>query len=146
MLDPMATKRILFVDDGDAARSLMARGFARYYAGNMVELECAALDPKPPSSYLIWAMNETAVDISEDLAKPLRSLDLKSFDKVILLTDGRGDRLGIARDGPRVEEWPIVDVRRVRGQTADVIRSLRLIRYLIETKVHELLHGLLAAK
>jgi len=144
MLNPMATKRILFVDDGDAARCLMARGFARYYAADMVEIECAALEPKPPSPYLAWAMNETAVDISEDQAKSIKSVDPKSFDKVILLTDGHGDQLGIASDGSRVEEWLIADTRRVRGQTSDVIKSLRVVRYLIETKVQELLRGVLA--
>ena len=144
MLDAMATKRILFVDDGDAARSLMARGFARYYAANMVEIESAALDPKPPSPYLIWAMNETAVDVSEDQAKSIKSVDAKSFDKVILLTDGRGDQLGITSDGSRIEEWPVADTRRVRGRTSDVIKSLRVVRYLIETKVQELLQTVLA--
>ncbi len=112
----------------------------------MVDVECASLDPKPPSTYLIWAMNESAVDISEDQAKPAKSLDLQSFDKVVLLTDGRGDQLGIQVDGSRVEEWPIADTRRVRGQTSDVIHSLRVVRYLIESKVQELLQGLLVTK
>ncbi len=112
----------------------------------MVEIECAALDPKPPSPYLIWAMNETAVDISEDQAKTAKSLDLQSFDKVVLLTDGQTDQLGIAVDGSRVEEWPIADTRRVRGQTSDVIHSLRVVRYLIETKVQQLLQGMLVTR
>jgi hypothetical protein len=88
-------------------------------------------------------MNETAVDISEDQARPVKSLDIQPFDKVVLLTDGRADQLLIAADGSRIEEWRIADTRRVRGQTSDVIRSLRVVRYLIEIKVQQLLRGLL---
>jgi protein-tyrosine-phosphatase len=140
----MAKPRILFVCPGDASRSLMARGFVRYYAGPMVEVESAAIDPKPPSAYIAWGMNETSIPISEDQARPLKSVKLEDFDHIVSFVDGTRVSLPPLSSHTRVEEWLIADPSRVRGQTSDVIRAIRLIRYQIEARVQALLQRVLA--
>jgi protein-tyrosine-phosphatase len=141
----MAKPRILFVCPGDASRSLMAVGFVRYYAGPMVYVESAAVDPKPPSAYISWGMNEVSVKISEDQARPLSSVKLEEYDHVITFIDGGRVSLPSFSSETLVQEWPIPDPSRVRGQTPDVIKAIRLIRYQIEARVQDLLKKVLTA-
>ncbi len=135
----MAKPKILFISPRTGARSLIAKGFARYYAGQGIEVESACPNPKPPSSYIIWAMNEAAIDISEDHPAALRSLNLDDFDHVATISDRAEIPLPALTSRTQVEHWTIADTAKVRGQTPDVIRSIRVIRYLIETKVQALL-------
>ncbi len=140
----MAKPKILFVSPGTGARSLIAKGFARYYAGQAIEVESACPNPKPPSSYIIWAMNEAAVDISEDRPRALNSVNLDDFDYVATISDRGAIALPALKSKTHVDEWTIADTAAVRGQTPDVIRAIRVIRYLIEVKVQELLQKVLA--
>jgi len=140
----MAKPRILFISPGTGARSVMAKGFARYYAGQAIEVESACPNPKPPSAYIIWGMNEVAVDISEDHPLTLSSVNLDDFDFVATISDRGEIPLPGFTSRTRVEHWTIADTARVRGQTSDVIRSIRVIRYLIEAKVQEILRQVLA--
>lgn len=135
----MARPKLLFVSPGTGARSLIAKGFARYYAGQAIELESACPNPKPPSAYIIWAMNEVGVDISEDRPLRLRSVNLDDFDYVATISNRGEIPLPALKSKTHVEHWTIADTASIRGQTPDVIRSIRVIRYLIETKVQELL-------
>ncbi len=141
----MAKPKILFISPGTGARSLIAKGFARYYAGQGIEVESACPNPKPPSAYIIWAMNEVAIDISEDHPLALRSLSLDDFDHVATISDKAAIPLPALTSRTQVERWTIADTAGVRGQTPDVIRSIRIIRYLIEAKVQALLQKALAA-
>jgi len=140
----MAKPKILFVSSGTGARSLIARGFARYYAGQAIEVESACPNPKPPSAYIIWAMNEVAVDISEDHPQALNSLNLDDFDYVATISDRGEIPLPALTSKTHIEHWTIADTAKVRGQTSDVISSIRVIRYLIEAKVQALLQQALA--
>ncbi len=140
----MAKPKILFVSPGTGARSLIAKGFAHYYAGQGIEVEGACPNPKPPSAYIIWGMNEAAIDISEDHPLALRSLNLDDFDYVATISDRGEIPLPALTSRTHVEHWTIADTAAVRGQTPDVIRSIRVIRYLIEAKVQALLHKALA--
>ncbi|MFB3906298.1 MAG: hypothetical protein ACE15E_22875 [Acidobacteriota bacterium] len=83
----MAKPKILFISPVTGARSLIAKGFARYYAGQAIEVESACPNPKPPSAYIIWAMNEAAVDISEDHPQSLSSLNLDDFDYIAAISN-----------------------------------------------------------
>ncbi|RPJ53115.1 MAG: hypothetical protein EHM23_01080 [Acidobacteria bacterium] len=140
----MAKPKILFVSPRTGARSLIAKGFARYYAGQAIEVESACPNPKPPSAYIIWAMNEVAVDISEDHALTLSSVNLDDFDYVATISDRGAISLPALTGRTHIEHWSIADTAAVRGQTSDVIRSIRVIRYLIEAKVQTLLQKALA--
>lgn len=141
----MAKPKILFISPVTGARSLIAKGFARYYAGQAIEVESACPNPKPPSAYIIWAMNEAAVDISEDHPQSLSSLNLDDFDYIAAISNRGEMPLPALTSRTYVEHWKIADTAAVRGQTSDVIRSIRVIRYLIEAKVQALLRRALAA-
>jgi len=135
----MAKPKILFISPGTGARSLMAKGFARYYAGQAIEVECACPNPKPPSAYIIWGMNEVAIKISEDYPVTLKSVNLDDFDYVATISDRGEIPLPGLKSKTHVEHWSIADTAAVRGQTPDVIIAIRVIRYLIEAKVQALL-------
>ncbi|RPI27820.1 MAG: hypothetical protein EHM61_07175 [Acidobacteria bacterium] len=139
----MAKPKILFVSPGTGARSLMGKAFARYYAGQTIEVESACPDPKPPSAYIVWAMNEVAVYTSEDHPIALNSAKLEDFDFVVKISEQGQLTLPPLSASTQVEDWRVANTAAVRGQTSDVICSLRIIRYQIEIRVQELLRKVL---
>jgi len=139
----MSKPRILFVCARDGSRSLMARAFVRYYAGQAVEADAAAISPKPPNPYIIWAMNEAAVDISQDTPKPFNGLDVSEYNCIVTISDSREASLPRTTARTEVEDWKIPDPSDLRGQTSDQIKAIRAIRYQLESRVHELLSRLL---
>jgi protein-tyrosine-phosphatase len=140
----MARPKVLFISPGTGARSVIAKAFARYYAGQEIEVESACPTPKPPSAHIIWAMNEVAIDISDDHPVSLKSVNLDEYDYVATISDRGEIPLPALTSKTRVEHWTVADTAKVRGQTPDVIRSIRVIRYLIEANVQALLHKALA--
>ena len=140
----MAKPRILFVCARDGARSLMAKGFVRYYAGQAVDVEAAAINPKPPSPYIVWAMNEAGVDVSDDTPKAFNGLDVSGYDCIVTISDSREPSLPRTKASTEVQDWKIPDPSSLRGQTPDQIKAIRVIRYRVESRVHELLSKLLA--
>jgi len=146
MLDATMPKpKILFISPKNGARAIMAKGFARYYAGQAIEVESACPDPKPPSAYIVWAMNEVAIDISDDHPVALHSLNLDDFSYCIRISDRGQISLPALTGRTQIEDWKIADTAAVRGQTSDVIRSIRIIRYHIEAGVQQLLRKVMAA-
>lgn len=139
----MAKPKILFACPGDGARSIMARGFARYYAGNMVDTHAASADPQPPSEYIVWGMNEAGIDISQDRAKGLDALQAGDFDYVVRIAENGTVSVPLSNTRAKTEDWRIANPSKVRGQTSDVIKSIRLIRYQVEMRVHEFLARIL---
>jgi protein-tyrosine-phosphatase len=144
--EPMAKPKILFACPGDGSRGLMAKGFARYYAGQAIEAEAAAASPKPPGQYTVWAMNEVGVDISDDRPRAFGGLDLGRYNCIVTISDAR--ELALPRTTARieVEDWRIPDPSTIRGRAPDVIKAVRALRYQVETRVQELLGRLLVSR
>src|SRR4030042_6097553 len=101
----MSKPKILFVCARDGARSLIAKGFVRYYAGQGVEVEAAAISPKPPSAYVVWAMNEVGADISDDTPHSFNGLDVSGYNCIVTISDTREPSLPRTTARTEVEDW-----------------------------------------
>ncbi|NDJ76039.1 MAG: arsenate reductase ArsC, partial [Chloroflexi bacterium] len=64
--------KVLFLCTGNSARSQMAEGFLREYAGNVFEAHSAGLDPKGMNPYTVRAMQEVGIDVSGQESKSIR--------------------------------------------------------------------------
>ncbi|HUG43875.1 MAG TPA: arsenate reductase ArsC [Acidobacteriota bacterium] len=140
----MARKpRILFVCTGNSARSQMAEGFTRYYAGSTAIVDSAGTDPVGINPYAKWAMNEAGIDIDGQTSDALAEMDLSSFDYVITLCGDARDRCPAIPPDIRTEHWDLPDPAGVRGRPSDVIQAFRVIRFEIERRVRDLLTRIL---
>ena len=85
----MGMPRLLFVCAGNADRSQMAEGFARFHGGYQVEALSAGADPVGHlSKRAIEAMAELGIDIGSQFPRPLDHIT-GEFDAVV--TMGCGD-------------------------------------------------------
>ena len=98
--------RILFVSTGNANRSQMAEGFARFHGGYQVDAVSAGTQPQGQvDARAIEAMAELGIDIQAQASRPLQDIT-GEFDAVVTL--GCAD--ACARIPARVrEDWPVKD-------------------------------------
>ena len=111
--------RILFVGVGNANRSPMAEGFARFHGGYQVEaLSAGTLPAGQVDPRAVEAMAELGIDIS---AQESRGLEALSGDFDAVITIGGSD--AAPRLAARVrEDWPIKDTA---GRSDAFYRDIR---------------------
>ena len=131
--------KILFICTGNSARSQFAEAFARYYAGNLVQVASAGTSPAGLNPNAVWAMNEVGIDIRHQTSDPLSAFQLGDFDCVVTLCGDARDNCPALPPGVRGEHWGIPDPARSRGTPAEVLRSFRVVRYQVERRVKALL-------
>jgi len=134
----MGTPRVLFLCTGNSARSQMAEGFLRHYAGDRYEIHSAGLEPRPVNPLAIQAMSEIGIDISGQRSKAVADyLGIVHFGYLITVcTDaerqcpifpGVSIRLHWAFDDPAAaegtEEERLEVFRRVRDEIDARIRA-----------------------
>lgn len=131
--------RILFVCTGNSARSQIAEAFARYYGGDKIVAESAGVRPQGLNAYAIWCMNESGIDISQQLSKPLDGRNLSDYDYVITLCGDARDNCPALPAGIKSQHWSIPDPARVTGQPLEVLKAFRSVRNQVEVRVRRLL-------
>jgi arsenate reductase len=134
---------ILFLCTGNSARSQMAEAFARFYGGDAVILHSAGIQPVGVHPTAIWAMNEVGLDISHHTSDPLSSKKLEDFDYVVTLCGEAKESCPVLPPTTHNEHWPLPDPAKIRGNSQQVIKGFRVIRYQIETRVKDLLQRIL---
>jgi arsenate reductase (thioredoxin) len=82
-----AKKRILILCTGNSARSQMAEGLLRHYAGDRFEVESAGTKPSHVRPEAIAAMNELGIDISGQRSKSINEFAGQRFDYVLTVCD-----------------------------------------------------------
>ena len=127
--------RILFACVGNSARSQIAEGFCRSFAGDRVE--CRSGGSKPLGHILpeaVAVMAERGIDISQS---PSRGFDegwVRTCDLVV--TMGCGDDACPAFIGKRIVDWDLPDPK------GKPLAEFRKVRDEIERRVRELLQEL----
>ena len=122
--------KVAFVCVGNSCRSQMAEGFAREYAGEMLEVYSAGTDPSPEvKPNAVKAMDEVEIDISDHYPKLLEEIP-SELD--VLITMGCGVECPYIPCEFR-EDWGLDDPA---GHPMDVFRETREI---IDGKVKRLI-------
>lgn len=128
------TFRVLFACVGNSARSVMAQGFARHYAGARVEARSGGSRPLGhllPEAVAV--MREKGIDVSREPSKGFDEAWIRDACDLVV-TMGCGDDACPAFIGKRMVDWElddpkgrrIDDFRRVRDQIE--VRVLALLR------------------
>jgi arsenate reductase len=75
--------KVLFLCSGNSARSQMAEGFLRSWAGNKYDVQSAGISPIPINPLAVKVMEEVGIDISKQEPKSVKLFLKRGFDYVI---------------------------------------------------------------
>ncbi|RAK04210.1 arsenate reductase [Halanaerobium saccharolyticum] len=122
--------KVAFVCVGNSCRSQMAEGFAREYAGDILDVYSAGTDPAPEvKPNAVKAMDEVEINISDQYPKLLADIP-SELD--VLITMGCGVECPFIPCKFR-EDWGLDDPA---GEPMEMFRETREI---IDTKVKQLI-------
>ncbi len=100
-------RSVLFLCVANSSRSQMAEGLARSLLGPHVRVQSAGSEPTTVSPVAVEAMAEAGIDISDQYAKSVETIDPDSVDMVITLCAEEVCPVFPAR--VRRIHWPIAD-------------------------------------
>jgi arsenite transporter/arsenate reductase (thioredoxin) len=114
-------RRVLFACRENACRSQMAGAFARYYAGDRLDVACAGSSPaRQVNPMMVEAMQDLGIDMAFHAPQALEAaLALQAPDEII--TMGCGEQCPVV-PGVQYQDWDLPDPA---GQSLDVMRSVR---------------------
>ena len=133
----MKRQRVLILCTGNSARSQMAEGLLRHYAGDRFEVESAGTKPGYVRPEAIAVMREIGIDISWHRSKHVDDFRDELFDYVLTVCDnaretcpifpGQTNRIHQNFEDPAAvqgsEKERLAAFRRVRDQIRDYLRE-----------------------
>ncbi len=133
---------VLFACNLNRVRSPMAEGLMkRMFAGRVFVDSCGVRpgDDESADPFMVAAMDEVGVDMSDHRRKTFADLDDESFDVVVSLTPEAHHRaVEMARSrAVEIEYWPIHDPTLVLGPRDAVVDAYRAIRHALEARIRE---------
>ena len=123
--------RVLFLCVHNSARSQMAEAFLKEFGEGRFEVESAGLEPGKLNPYVVRAMAEVGIDISN---KPTRSVfDLfeakKVFQVVVTVCSKEAaERCPIFPGLSEKLHWPFEDPSGMRGSDLEIMEGVRRVR------------------
>ncbi|MCS7069832.1 MAG: arsenate reductase ArsC [Meiothermus sp.] len=131
--------KVLFLCTGNSARSQMAEGFLRHYAGNEFEAYSAGLEPKGLHPLTVKVMQEIGIDISGQRSKSVREyLGYINFGYLIIVCGDAEQKCPTVFVGVNKRMfWPFDDPARIEGTEEEKLAAFRRVRDEIDLKIRE---------
>jgi arsenate reductase (thioredoxin) len=133
----MAKSRVLFLCVHNSARSQMAEAFLKKYSGSF-EVMSAGLEAGTLNSYVVEAMKEKGIDISNNKTKSAFDLYKQGllFSHVITVCDRQAaERCPVFPGVTARLHWPFDDPSKFTGSKDEIMAKTRIVRDEIESKV-----------
>ena len=135
----MKKKTVLFLCTGNSARSQMAEGLLRHFAGDRFDAYSAGLAPKEINPLTISVMQEIGIDIRQQTSKDVKTyLGKIRFDYVIPVcqhAEQQCPRLFIG--AVCVLPWPFDDPAACEGTEEECLQRFREIRDQIAARIQQ---------
>lgn len=119
--------RVLFLCTHNAARSQMAEGLLRAYAGDQIEVVSAGTEPSQVHPLAVRAMAEIGIDISGARSKSVVAFLDQHFDYVITLCDRANETCPVFPGDPERIHWSFPDPSAVDGDEERRYRAFRQV-------------------
>lgn len=130
--------RVLFLCTGNSARSQMAEGLLRHYAGDHFEVYSAGLEPKGVNPYSLRVMDEIGIDIRDQQSKSVSTyLGRMIFSYVITVCSNAEANCPIFPGYTTRMHWPFDDPAAVTGPDDEKLAKFRQVRDQIAARIHE---------
>jgi len=136
----MEKKKVLFVCVHNIARSQMAEAFLKKLAGEKFEVKSAGLEPRELNPLVVAAMAEVGIDIAKNRSKSVFDLYRRgeTFNYVITVCDeASAERCPVFPGAVRTHRWSFTDPSRLEGSPEDKMKTMRLIRDRIKSRIEE---------
>jgi arsenate reductase len=127
-------KRVLFLCSHNAARSQMAEGFLRAYAGDRFAVESAGTKATTIHPLAVRAMREVGIDISGQRSKSIDDVG-EGWDVVVTVCDANCPIP--PRSGLKLR-WPFPDPALAGGDEDERLGAFRTVRDGIRKRVRSL--------
>lgn len=130
--------KVLFLCTGNSARSQMAEGVLRKYAGDQVEVFSAGLNPKGVNPYTIRAMDEIGIDIHHHTSDHVNNIVGAHYFNYIITVCADADEncpSGVFALGREKLHWPFDDPAAATGSDEEIMTVFRRVRDEIDGKI-----------
>ena len=134
--------KILFLCTGNACRSQMAEGWARYLGNAQIDPLSAGIEAHGKNPLAIKVMREAGVDIAWQESTKLTAELLASTDYLVTVCGHADENCPVLPAGIRKEHWPLNDPAKANGLEADVMTVFRESRDDIRRRVADLIERL----
>jgi arsenate reductase len=102
-------KRVLFVCTGNKARSQMAEGLLRHFAGGRFEVHSAGTQPSGLAEETVTVMREIGIDASGQRSKHVDKYAGQAFDYVVTVCDSARQACPVFPGERRRLHWDVED-------------------------------------
>jgi arsenate reductase (thioredoxin) len=128
-------RRVLFVCTHNSARSQMAEGMVRAWAGDRLEAHSAGTEATRVRPEAVTVMREIGIDISGHSSKAIEPFIGEEFAWVITVCDTAKEACPVVPGAKRQAHWSIDDPSAVAGSDEERLDAFRAARDLIRDRV-----------
>ncbi len=133
---------ILFLCTGNACRSQMAEGWAKWLGQPLFEIQSAGIEAHGKNPRAIAVMAEAGIDISGQASTKVTDDMLRQADVVVTVCGNADEHCPVLPPGVRKEHWPLSDPARAEGTEEEIMAVFRASRDDIRQRVADLLQRL----
>jgi arsenate reductase len=126
---------VLFLCTGNSARSQMAEGLLRLFAGDRYEVFSAGTQPVGLNPLAVEAMHEVGADISAQRSKHVSEFDGMAISSVVTVCDRARESCPIFPGAGRMLHWSFDDPAAAGGSHSEKLAEFRRVRDLIAERI-----------
>ncbi|QDI91411.1 arsenate reductase (thioredoxin) [Salicibibacter halophilus] len=124
----MSKKTIYFICTGNACRSQMAEGWAKYYLGQEWNVYSAGVEAHGLNANAIKAMSEVNIDISNQTSDVIDTDLWNDVDMIVTLCGDAADRCPMTPPHIRREHWGFDDPAKAEGSDKEKWAEFQRVR------------------
>jgi arsenate reductase len=129
--------KVLFLCTGNSARSQMAEGFLREFAGTEYEVFSAGTNPVGLNPLAVEAMREVGIDISRQSSKSVQEFLGASVPFVITVCDRARESCPIFPGALQSIHWSFEDPAEAEGSKEEKLEAFRRVRDQIADRIRD---------
>ncbi len=126
---------VLFLCTGNSARSQMAEGLLRHFAGDRYEVFSAGTQPVGLNPLAVEAMREIGADISAQRSKRVSEFDGVPVSAVVTVCDRARESCPIFPMAGKTVHWSFDDPAAAQGSHEEKLAEFRRVRDLIAGRI-----------
>ena len=134
-------QRVLFLCTGNSARSQMAEGLLRHWAGDRFEVFSAGTRPAGLNPNAVTAMAEMGIDIAGRRSKSVEEFADQQFDYVITVCDSAKEACPIFPGAAQRIHYSFQDPAAAQGSAEEQMAVFRRVRDQIDERLREFLRN-----
>lgn len=134
-------QRVLFLCTGNSARSQMAEGLLRHWAGDRFEVFSAGTRPAGLNPNAVNAMAEMGIDIAGRRSKSVEEFADQQFDYVITVCDSAKESCPIFPGAAQRIHYSLQDPAAAQGSAEEQMAVFRRVRDQIGERLREFLRN-----